>query len=80
MRLRLPAKPSTAERRQTLCAVQTLSLIHILSNGLARVNPEKCTGCGACEQACPKKVIWIRPESEKPVVMCANHDLSLIHI
>ena len=27
-----------------------------------------------CEQACPKKVIWIRPESEKPVVMCANHD------
>ena len=25
MRLRLPAKPSTAERRQTLCAVQTLS-------------------------------------------------------
>ena len=45
-----------------------------VSNGLARVNPEKCTGCGACEQACPKKVIWIRPESEKPVVMCANHD------
>lgn len=43
-----------------------------VSNGLARVNPEKCTGCGACEQACPKGIIWVRPESEKPVVLCAN--------
>lgn len=44
-----------------------------VQNGLARVNPELCTGCGACEDACPKKVIWIREVSEKPVVMCANH-------
>ncbi len=44
-----------------------------VQNGLARVNPEKCTGCGACEEACPKRVIWIREVSEKPVVMCANH-------
>lgn len=44
-----------------------------VQNGVARVNPEKCTGCGACEEACPKRVIWIREESEKPVVMCANH-------
>lgn len=45
-----------------------------ICNGVARVNPEKCTGCGACEAACPKRVIWIREVSEKPVVMCANHD------
>lgn len=45
-----------------------------VQNGIARVNPEKCTGCGACEEACPKRVIWIREESEKPVVMCANHE------
>lgn len=44
-----------------------------VQNGVARVNPIKCTGCGACEEVCPKRVIWIREESEKPVVMCANH-------
>lgn len=44
-----------------------------INNGVARVNPENCTGCGACKDACPKRVIWIREESEKPVVMCANH-------
>ncbi len=44
-----------------------------IQNGVARVNPAKCTGCGACKDACPKRVIWIREVSEKPVVMCANH-------
>ncbi len=44
-----------------------------VNDGIARVNPELCTGCGACEEACPKRVIWIREVSEKPVVMCANH-------
>ena len=46
----------------------------IVSNGLARVNPEKCTGCGACAEACPKHIIEVRPESEKPMVLCANRD------
>ncbi|MGD9560014.1 MAG: RnfABCDGE type electron transport complex subunit B [Oscillospiraceae bacterium] len=45
-----------------------------VDNGLARVNPIKCTGCGACEAACPKHLIWIREVSEKPVVMCVNRD------
>lgn len=46
----------------------------IVSNGLARVNPEKCTGCGACAEVCPKHIIEVRPESEKPMVLCANRD------
>lgn len=44
-----------------------------VSNGVAHVNAQLCTGCGACAEICPKKVIWIRPVSHKPIVMCANH-------
>ncbi|MDL2324837.1 RnfABCDGE type electron transport complex subunit B [Ruminococcaceae bacterium OttesenSCG-928-A16] len=49
-----------------------------VEDGVARVDMTKCTGCGACATACPKRVIWIREESEKPVVMCANHQRGAI--
>jgi RnfABCDGE-type electron transport complex B subunit len=48
--------------------------------GVAKVDPEKCTGCGACKAACPKKIIFLyEPDASKglehmmPVVMCSNH-------
>ncbi len=47
-------------------------------NGVARVKAAACTGCGACLAVCPKKVIWIREVSDKPVVMCANHQRGAI--
>lgn len=49
-----------------------------LVGGVARVMGSKCTGCGACLAACPKKVIWIREVSGKPIVMCANHQRGAI--
>ncbi len=47
-------------------------------DGLAHVDPDKCTGCGACKSVCPKKIIFLyrlrtRP---KPIVMCSNHKIA----
>ena len=48
--------------------------IHVV-DGVALVDREKCTGCGACAKACPNAVISIIPEHKrKPVVLCQNKD------
>lgn len=47
--------------------------IHVV-NGAAQVDPEKCTGCGACASACPRSVIRIRTAEAGPAVICSNTD------
>ena len=48
--------------------------IHIV-DGVAKVDKDKCTGCGACANICPKKVIMIDAGGpRKPVVLCSNQD------
>ena len=43
--------------------------------GAAVVDPEKCTNCGACMKACPRKLIVSVPANAKKVhVACANLD------
>lgn len=45
-------------------------------NGVAHVNEDKCTGCGACRKACPKRIIFMYDRNRKrpaPIVMCSNH-------
>ena len=49
--------------------------IHVV-DGIAHVDPEKCTGCGACAAACPKSVIEMASDmEEKPLVLCHNTEL-----
>ena len=48
--------------------------IHVV-DGVAKVDKDKCTGCGACANICPKHVIMIDAGGpRKPVVMCSNQD------
>ena len=47
--------------------------ISISETGAAIVDPEKCTNCGACMKACPRKLIVSVPANPKKVhVTCAN--------
>ena len=43
-------------------------------NGLAQVDPEKCTGCGRCAEACPRGLIELAPKKRRAVVLCSNCD------
>ena len=48
--------------------------LHIGPNGAAVVDKEKCTNCGACREACPRKLIVEVPYSKKVFVNCSNKD------
>jgi len=49
--------------------------IHV-EDGLATVDYDKCTGCGACAKICPRSIISMVPfkSSQMLVVACCNQD------
>ena len=48
--------------------------LELNEQGLPVVNKEKCTGCGKCAAACPKKVIDMIPIDAHVAVYCNSHD------
>lgn len=43
-------------------------------NGIAKINPHKCTGCSKCIDACPKRLIEFVSLKTQAVVRCTNCD------
>ena len=56
----------------TCVAACQFDAIHINEQGVAEVDKEKCTNCGACREACPRKLIVEVPYKQKVFVNCAN--------
>lgn len=55
---------------QDKCAFNAISM----KNGIAVIDPAKCTSCGACVGACPRSVIKIMPVAQNVIVRCRNTD------
>ncbi|MCI9414587.1 MAG: RnfABCDGE type electron transport complex subunit B [Clostridiales bacterium] len=45
-----------------------------VENGLSRIDPALCRGCGLCVKACPKSLITLLPGGTKGVVRCSSHE------
>lgn len=45
-----------------------------VENGLARINEQKCTGCGKCIAECPKLIIKLVPAKSEYSVSCSNEE------
>jgi Na+-translocating ferredoxin:NAD+ oxidoreductase RNF subunit RnfB len=45
-----------------------------MKDGLPTIDPEKCTACGKCVTACPRKIIFLRPYDFPVWVACSSHD------
>ena len=53
-------------------AVCKFDALHI-ENGVAVVDRQKCTGCGACAKACPNHLIEAFDASRPVEVICSSH-------
>lgn len=43
-------------------------------DGIAEIDPEKCTSCGQCIEACPKGIIKLVPYKQKVIIKCNSKE------
>jgi electron transport complex protein RnfB len=58
----------------TCAGVCPFDALHMLPSGLPEVDPDKCTACGKCVAACPKKIIKLVPVNRRLHILCSSHD------
>lgn len=58
----------------TACKFDALAIV----DGVAVVDPDKCSGCGACTQVCPKHLITLVPVSTRYYVACNSKEKGAI--
>ena len=49
-----------------------------MENGIAHIDPDKCTACGQCVKTCPRSVIKLLPVSSNVIVRCRNSDVARV--
>jgi len=54
---------------QNACLFDAIS---VDAEGMRHIDPEKCTGCGACVAACPRKLIMLIPETKHVTIKCSS--------
>lgn len=62
----------------TCVKVCQFDAIKIVDGKIAKVDPEKCTSCGKCIEACPKNVIAWMPYKQSVVVTCNNKEIGRV--
>jgi len=55
---------------QNACPFDAIKMV----DSIAVIDEKKCTACGLCVSACPKKLIDIVPEKSKVRVLCQSRD------
>ena len=43
-----------------------------IENGVAKIDPDVCGGCGMCEETCPREIIHVLPRNQTILVACRN--------
>jgi Na+-translocating ferredoxin:NAD+ oxidoreductase RNF subunit RnfB len=59
---------------ETCVGICPFQAMRMLPNGLPQVDPAKCTACGKCVTACPKKIIKLVPIDKRVHIVCSSHD------